>query len=65
MKLKIKNIEDLIQEAHHLIHSFPEREPRENRGDKDILQIQENIPELKDGSRDTYLKCHLVAQIVN
>lgn len=61
----MKNIEDLIQEAHHLIHSFSEREPRENRGDKVILKIQENVPELKDGSRDTNLKCHFVAQIVN
>lgn len=57
--------EDLIQEAHNLTHSCSERKPRENRGDKVILKIQENVPKLKDGSKDSYLKCHKYPQIVN
>lgn len=54
MKLKIRNTEDLIQEAQHLIQSCSEREPRENGGVKVTFQTQANVPGLKDESRDPF-----------
>lgn len=58
VRLKIRNIDDLIQKAQHLIHPCSEKEHRENKGDKVIYEIGENVPELKVGSRDSYLKCY-------
>jgi len=37
VKLKIRNMEDLIQKAKHLIQSCSKKEPRENGGEKAIF----------------------------
>ena len=37
VKLKIRNMEDLIQKAKHLLQSCSKKEPRENVGEKAIF----------------------------